>query len=211
MHLAPHHRLALVPAAATSAIALFDAATNGLTDHDSIFADGSDVTAALVVGSIVHGLTYLTLGWVLVREAERFRSTNRVARASRWVVLPSLAVLGVGFLFVAPAIELQGGSLDGGENTAFAAVGTPAFFGMILGALVMGLALLRNGSMGIGGRLLALMLPMFGVTLLLAWLAPAWAHPAYLEATLNFGIALLGVGAAAPALRRSAREVAPAL
>jgi hypothetical protein len=39
------------------------------------------------------------------------------------------------------------------------------------------------------------MLPVFGVTILLQFSATAWAHPAYLETTLAFGLALLGVDA----------------
>lgn len=39
------------------------------------------------------------------------------------------------------------------------------------------------------------MLPVFGVTILLQFVATDWAHPAYLETTLHFGLALLGVDA----------------
>jgi hypothetical protein len=39
------------------------------------------------------------------------------------------------------------------------------------------------------------MLPVFAVTILLQLSSTDWAHPAYLETTLAFGLALLGVDA----------------
>ena len=202
MHLAPHHRWALAGATATSAIALTDAVTHGLTGGYSPFSDESDLLALVALGNVVHGLTYVALGAVLIREAARFRSLNRVARGSRWVILASLAVLAVGFIVVAPVISLRN-AYDSGTYVAFGLVAGPAFFGMILGSLVLGLALLRTQVLGVGARILALMLPVLGLTLLLTSLLPLWAHPAYLETTLHLGLALLGVGAVAtqPATR----------
>ena len=69
------------------------------------------------------------------------------------------------------------------------------FAGLLLGSLVMGVALLRTDALGVGARVLALLLPALGATLLLAWLSPLWAHPAYLETLTYVGLALLGVGA----------------
>lgn len=51
------------------------------------------------------------------------------------------------------------------------------------------------------------MLPVFGVTILLQLVATDWAHPAYLETTLHFGIAVLGVDAVR--LGRQAGSAAP--
>ena len=196
MQLASHHRWALVGAVATSAIALTDAVTHGVTGGRSPFSEESDLQALVAVGNLVHGLAYAALAVVLVREADRFRSTNVVARAARWVVLVSLAVLTAGFVLVAPVIALRD-AYDSPVYTALGAVVAPAFIGMILGSLVLGLAVLRNRSLGIGGRVLALMLPVLAGTMLLAWLAPAWAHPAYLETMLQLGLALVGVDAVA--------------
>lgn len=204
MELASHHRWALAGATATSAIALSDAVTHGVTGGYSPFSDDSDLQTLVATADVVHGLTYVALAVVLLREAERFRGTNRLARGSRWVVLVSLAVLAVGFLFLAPVIALRD-AYDSGVYTGFSVVGAPAFFGMIFGSLTLGLAVLRNRSLGVGGRVLALMTPVFGGMMLLDWLAPAWAHPAYLETTLHFGLALIGVGALAaqPATREA--------
>lgn len=199
MTLSAHHSAALVGAVVTSAIALTDAVTHGVTGHYSAFADDSGVPVVTALGGVAHGLTYLALCFVLVREVDRFRVTNRVARAARWVVLASLALLAPGFLLVAPVLTFA--EVDGGvAYTIWGGVAGVAFLGMILGSLVLGLALLRTRSLGVGARVLSMMVPVLGLTLLVAWLAPDWAHPAYLEATLHFGIALLGVGATTSAV-----------
>ena len=205
MTLSSHHKAALIGAVATSGIALIDAVTHGLTGHSSAFADDSGLPVVTALGGVAHGLTYLALGFVLLREADRFLAANRVARAARWVVLASLALLGPAFLFVAPVLTLT----DVGEGVllrVWGGMAGVAFFGMILGALVLGLALHRERTVGVGARVLSMMVPVLGLTLLLAWAAPAWAHPAYLETTLHFGIALIGVTATrpAPAPQRSA-------
>jgi len=196
MPLSRHHRWALAGAVLTSAIALTDAVTHGLTGGFSPFSEESDLTLLVVAGTLVHGLAYVAFAVVLRAEAGRFAATNRVARASRWVVLVSLAVLAVGFLTVSPVVTVR----DTYDGTAYAVLGIMAglgFAGLLLGSLVMGTALLRTDALGVGARVLALLLPALGVTLLLAWLSPLWAHPAYLETPTYLGLALLGVGAGA--------------
>ena len=204
MNMQPHHKLALLGAAGTSAMALSDAVTHGLTGHYSVFADTSGNAPVQALGDLVHGLTYLALCVVLVREAGRFAAVNRVARGCRWVVLVSLATLASGFVLVAPVLAFTG--TDAGTPSAiWGGIAGVAFVGMILGSLVLGLALLPSRALGVGARVLALMLPVAGLTALIAWLAPGWAHPAYLETTLHFGLATLGLGAAAVLTSTDAR------
>ena len=205
MNMKLHHKLALLGAAGTSAIALSDAVTHGLTGHYSVFADTSGNAPVQALGDLVHGLTYLALSLVLVREATRFAALNRVARGCRWVVLVSLATLAPGFVLVAPVLAITG--IDAGTPYAiWGGIAGVAFIGMILGSLVLGLALLPSRALGVGARVLALMLPVAGLTALIAWLAPAWAHPAYLETTLHFGLATLGLGTAAVLRSADARS-----
>ena len=206
MNMQPHHKLALLGAAVTSAMALSDAVTHGLTGHYSVFADTSGNAPVQALGDLVHGLTYLALSLVLVREAERFAAVNRVARGCRWVVLVSLATLAPGFVLVAPVLAFTG--TDAGTPYAiWSGIAGIAFIGMILGSLVLGLALLPSRALGVGARVLALMLPVAGLTALIAWLASGWAHPAYLETTLHFGLATLGLGTAAVLTSADARSV----
>jgi len=200
-----HHKLALLGASGTSAMALGDAVIHGLTGHYSVFADTSGNAPVQALGDLLHGLTYLALSWVLVREAGRFTAVNRVARGCRWVVLVSLAALATGFVLLAPVLAFS--DTDAGTPDAiWGGIAGVAFVGMILGSLVLGLALLPNRALGVGARVLALMLPVAGLTALLAWFASGWAHPAYLETTLHFGLATLGLGAAAVLTSADARS-----
>ena len=205
MNIQLHHKLALLGAAGTSAIALSDAVTHGLTGHYSVFADTSGNAPVQALGQLLHGLTYLALSLVLVREAGRFAAANRVARGCRWVVLVSLATLASGFVLVAPVLAFTGTDV-GRPHEIWGGIAGIAFIGMILCSLVLGLALLPSRALGVGARVLALMLPVAGLTALIAWLASAWAHPAYLETTLHFGLATLGLGTAAVLTAADARS-----
>jgi hypothetical protein len=58
---------------------------------------------------------------------------------------------------------------------------------------------IRRNPLGLGGRVLLLILPVTAIVIALAFLAPAYAHPGCVETAVNFGIALVGVGAATSA------------
>lgn len=193
MHLSTHHKIALPAAALMSSIALFDAATHGLTGSYSWFADDSGVRAVQVLGSLAHGLTYAALCFVLVRESTLIAAAGRVQAVLRWVLVSSLVLLAAGFLFVAPFLESP--ETAGTVGVVLGALMGTGFTGLILGSLIIGPLLLRAPGLRTGARVLTAMLPVLGVTILLAFVAKDWAHPAYLETTLHFGIALLGVDA----------------
>lgn len=193
-----HHVVALAGCAGLSGIALTDAYVQATTGHSSVFADDSGHTALIVAGDIWHGLTYAALAWVLVAEAGRFAAANRFARICRTVLLVGLIASAVSFVVVIPALLLTGAT-DGAFAAAFGLLGTPIFFATILAAIGLGLALLRNNPVGAGGRVLAWILPVTAVVIALAFLAPAYAHPGWVETVVNVGIALVGVGAAARA------------
>jgi hypothetical protein len=197
MHLTTHHKFALAGAAVTSAIALFDAATHGLTGQYSWFADDSGIRPAQVFSALAHGLTYAALCVVLVREATLIAAAGRVQAVLRWVLVTSLTLLAAGFVLVAPF--LQSPDNAGAIGVVLGILMSVGFVGMVLGSLVLGPLLLRSPGLRTGARVLSAMLPVFGVTILLQFSATAWAHPAYLETTLAFGLALLGVDAVQPA------------
>lgn len=180
--------------AATSAIALSDAVTHGVTGGYSPFSDKSDLSTLVLLGVVVHGLAYLAFVVVLVRESGRFRTTNRVARGSRLLIVGSLVLLAAGFLTVGSLTAVRD-AYDGTVYAVFGVIAGAGFGGLLLGSLVLGLALLPSSALGTGARVLALVLPVMIATTLLSWLSPIWAHPAYPETVVYFGLALLGVGA----------------
>jgi hypothetical protein len=192
--LATHHKAALVAAVLTCAIALSDAATAATTGHYSVFSEDSDNLPAHIVVSVVHGLCYAGLAGVLARERDRFAGYGRLVRATRKVLLVSLVTLGAGFLSVAPVLELARVSLDGPAGTAWGAIASVAFFGMIGSSALLSVAALRTNRLGVGGRVLGLLLPVAAGTAALGLLGSSWAHPGYVETVINLGIALVGVG-----------------
>jgi hypothetical protein len=202
MQLSTHHKVALAGAAMTSGIALFDAMTHGLTGEYSMFSDESGVRLAKVLGDLVHGLTYVALCFVLVREATLIAAAGRAQAVLRWILVGSLTLLAAGFLLVAPWLESpESAGVVGVVLVVLMSIG---FAGMIFGSLIIGPLLLRTPGLRTAARVLTAMVPVLGITILLAFVATDWAHPAYLETTLHFGIALLGVDA----VRRSA-EASP--
>ncbi len=193
-----HHIAALIGCVGLSGIALTDAFVQATAGHDSIFAAEDGPVGAVLASDVWHGLTYAALAWVLVAEAARFAAANRAARICRWVLIVCLAASAVSFVVIVPALLLTD-SGDGGFAEVFGALGTPIFFGTILSAIVLGLTLVRSNPIGLGGRVLLLILPVTAVVLALAFLVPAYAHPGWVETVVNVGIALVGVGVGAAA------------
>lgn len=178
------------------------------TGHDSIFADDAGPVGAIVASDVWHGLTYAALAWVLMAEAARFARANRVARSCRWVLVVCLAASAVSFVVIVPALLLT----DSTESTfaaVFGTLGTPIFFGTIVAAVVLGLALIRTNPVGVGGRVLALILPVTAIVIALAFLAPAYAHPGWIETVVNVGIALIGVAVGTRRAGGTVAEVSP--
>ena len=185
-----HHKLAVLGAAGVSAIALSDAVTHGLTGHYSMFADDSGNDLAIVVGDLIHAALYACLVIVLAREADRFDASNKVARLSRRVL-----VVAFGALSVCMAVPVSLMDQKSTPSDILGIIATIFFLAMILFSMTLGLAVLRSNPLGIGGRLLGAILPVLLFTIGVAFAAPDWAHPGYLEATINFGLALVGVRA----------------
>lgn len=199
LSLATHHRVALVAATGLSGLALFDALTHGFTGHYSAFSDDSDSVLLQTLGSVVHGATYTLLVWALAREAGRIRAAGRVAAVFRWLLAIALGILAFGFGLLHPvsvALDVED------AVSVFGVIGGPAFLLMFVAGFGLGLSLLRAPEMRYGAALLTAIIPMFGLLGLLAWLAPDFAHPAYAETALHFGVALLGARAATATVMR---------
>jgi hypothetical protein len=200
-----HHVVALLTSAGLSSIALLDALTQGLTGHSSVFADGSGHERTIVAGAVVHGVAYVALAYALLAERDVL-SASRLLRVLRRVLTASFVLFAAVFLVTTPLHYLATGRAglpeDGTLGVVYGIVATVAFVGMLLGGTVLGLTQVRRVTLGLGGRVLVAMAPLFALTVLLGYLAPDWAHPGWLEATLNLGVSLLGVGATVPPGRR---------
>lgn len=187
-----HHIAAVIGAALTSIVALADAATHGITGRNLLDENGP--TGWLLFVDVVHGLTYATLSWVLISERRRFLQSNRLARMMRPTLIGSLWLLATGFLLLAPVLLVTAAPADSVPSVIWGWAAGIGFAGMILSSLLLGFADIRTNPLGQGGRLLSLLLPVFAVTLLLNLATPTWAHPAYIETLLYFGVALIGFG-----------------
>jgi len=196
MNLSRHHVVALIGATFTSSIALSDAILHGLTGSNSVFSDGSGHPGWIVAGGLVHGLTYAALTWVLICECARFHRAHRLVRGLRYVLIGSLVALAAGFIVVAPIVVLAHVPPSGPLGIAWGWLASIAFAGMILSSLVLGIAVLRTNPLGYGGRVLGLLIVVLPITVALGFLAPQWAHPAGVETTIHFGVALIGATAA---------------
>jgi hypothetical protein len=198
-----HRALAVAGSLGLSAIALTDAMTHGVTGHYSVFSDESGHNAVILVGDAIHGLAYAGLALVLRDAGAVFRAYGRVVRGVRRLLIGAFAVLAVGMLITAPLIVLTGGFKDSPLVSFDEVLATTTFLAMILGTLVLGIGVLRRNELGVGGQVLRLMIPVVLGTIGLGFVAPDWAHPGYLETTINLGIALIGVGSASHVGRQS--------
>lgn len=195
-----HHAVAVPAAALLTLSVLVDAVVIGVTGANTFVTDDqAGPTAAAVAFTVFQALTYASLCWVLVAEAGRFGSANRVARISRRTLLAGLVLLTIGTLVLSPLQRLLGVE----EGPLYDASGLLALLALVLtygSALVLGLALLRSNPLGIGGRVLAFIGPVIVLIVVVALVAPAWGSPVWATVTVVAGTALLGVKAE-PAVR----------
>ena len=183
------YRLALVGASLLSAIALYDAAHHGVTGRSSAFSDEYGWTPLLVAGNVVHGLAYVALVTVLVAARALIDPGHPVARWIRRLLVAVFAVLAAMFLLGLPIVALAG------ESPAAMAVGGfggIAFLLMFVLSFALGVALARRPELRVGAVVLLATVPMIGLASALQVVAPTFAHPAYAEVAVAFGVALLG-------------------
>lgn len=190
-----HHVVAVSAAALITLSVLVDAVIIGVTGQNTFVTDDeAGPTAAAVAFTIFQALTYASLCWVLVAEAGQFAGANKAARITRRTLLAGLVLLTFGTLVLSPLQRL----LNVEEGPLYDLSGLLALLALVLtygSALVLGLSVLRANPLGIGGRVLALIVPAIALVAVVALVAPAWASPVWVTVTVIVGTALLGVNA----------------
>ena len=181
---------ALIGAAGLSAIALSDAVSFAVTGRHTAFSDEFGVNTWFVVGGIVHALAYLAFAGVLWERRARVDGGSRFRRAVRSVLTGALLFLAVG-MFAHTGLSVAAGEVN--DNAAFGAVAGIALLLMIVGSVTLGLSLLRRPEMRLPAWTLSGILPAVGLTIALGLLGSPWAHPAYAEALVSFGLAFVGL------------------
>ncbi len=192
-------RLAAVAAVLSSTVALTDAISVGVTGEGSVFTTGPTWVQHASVGA--HGVMFALFAVLLVRLAVAVDAGRRGRRWCRRILVAVFVVLAVPNLagIVAP--------LDQAPEALTVPV-TLAFVAGFPVSAVLGLLLLRAPGLRLPAAVLAAGIAAFAGVLLLAALAPTWAHPGYVEVPQYLGIALL-VLRLAPAHRPEEQQAGP--
>ncbi len=201
-----HHVIAAVFGWTTAAAVVVDTVIHGVTGSRTWVTDDAQASFA---GGVLSGLwmaaTFVALALVLHQERDRFLDAPRLARVVRRVLLVCLALLALGVGLISTVTEALGIR----SGIVYDASGTLAFLTVVtfsLSALVLSITLWRRNTLGVGGRVLRLLIPVALATGVLALVAPAgWASPAYCSVVTVVGLSLLGVAVPPPRL-----EAAPA-
>lgn len=190
--------LAVATAVAFSVVSLGDAVWRDL-GGTPIWDDGGGRPWATAALNALATVTFAALALVV---APLGSATSSVGRATRWSarsLVGSLGMLAVAFAILA-VLRRSPAAVEVIAGVAFAA--------MFVAAAALGLALLRRGAHRVAGSLLAAPLVVVPAVVLLSLTGWDGAHPAYAEAPLYLGCALLGLRVGGPA-RQPARAGVP--
>jgi hypothetical protein len=186
---------ALVGATIVSTVALTDALWQGFEGTPAPWAPGGALEWMQRAGDFAHAIPYLILAALLISVGP---SIDR-GGYSRWVrrlLAFSLVLFG--------AVMLWSG-LSGVGVEALGAIGivfTVAFLLMLVLPILLGFTMVRRPGLRLPAWFLIAPVVLLPLVFVLSNFT-GFAHPAYAETAVNFGIALLGF-AAAPAAARVA-------
>ncbi len=187
-------KLALFGAALLSFIALQDAMTHGFTGSYSRASDEYGPSWIWLASNLAHGFAYVTFTLLLLVEGSRIDAGSRLRRILRWILVVSFALMAAFFLLASPVLFATNADLDHLPGWADAlAVLLIGFVLQFPVGIALGIATWRVPGLELGSRTLVGIAAAGGLLALLAAVARDFAHPAYLEATVAFGVALLGV------------------
>jgi len=191
--MSPIHRAALGAAIGLSAVALYDAAHVGLTGRTSGFSDELGLTPMMLIGGLIHGVTYALLVAVLVTAGPQIDAGGRARRWFRRLLIADFSLLAAVFLVgtpFTPALERAG------LGVVMSGVGGFTFLLMFVLSVALGVASVQRPEGRVAGLVLIATVPLMGLAVGLGALGSEFAHPAYPEAAVYVGIALLAYQAA---------------
>jgi hypothetical protein len=200
------NRVALAAAATLSAVALWDAIHTGLTGRPSGFSDQFGVTAMMIIGGLVHGLTYAALLAVLVVQRRRIDAGSAVRRWIRRLLVVDFGLLATMFLIGTPFLPRMERA---GWGDVASTIGGLSFLLMFVLSVALGLVSVRTPQLRTAALVLMSTVPLIGLAIALAALDTGFGHPAYPEAAVYLGVALLGYRSA-PAGTPTAAQRVPA-
>jgi hypothetical protein len=177
---------ALAVAAVASATAVCGAVYTGVTGQETPWNDDTGVRWVIILSSVLLAALYSLLAVALVRSGTVIDAGRRAVRAVRTVLVADLAVLAGVFVIAIPR-----GSLEGPVT---AVAGVAFLLAFLLGA-VLGVLLLRRHDLRGPALLLLAPLAVLPLLILIGLRFPHWVDPAYAEAGLYLGLALLGARA----------------
>jgi hypothetical protein len=174
---------AFAVAAVASATAVCGSIYTGVTGHETPWNDVTGVPWVITTVGVLITTMYGLLTVVLVRSSAAIDAGRRPVRVVRTLLIIDLTVLAAVF-----ATVLAHGSYDG----PLAAVAGVAFLLAFLLGAVLGALLLRRPQQRTPAVLLLTPAVVIPLTALVSMQFPNWADPAYAEAALYLGLALLG-------------------
>ncbi len=164
---------AMVGAVLLSAIAVTDWIVGGV----------SETGWPAVAMAAAHAVGYLLLLPAVVALRQHYAPVlGRVGRAALWVLAGSLVAMTLGFFGLGLV----------GDNDLVGLLAGIGFLGLFLSALVIGVGLWRaRASSRLSATLLMAPVPLLGMLATLNALGVVESHPALMEASVYFGIAVL--------------------
>jgi uncharacterized integral membrane protein len=175
----------LAVAAAASATAVCGSIYTGVTGHESPWNDVTGVPWVITTVGVLITVMYALLAVVLVRSAAAIDGGRRPVRVVRTLLVIDLTVLA--------AVFTTGLARGRYEGPLAAVAGVGFLLAFLLGA-VLGALLLRRPQQRTPAVLLLAPAIVIPLTALASMRFPGWADPAYAEAALYLGLALLGAG-----------------
>jgi hypothetical protein len=199
------NRVAIAAATTLSGVAVYDAIHAGVAGRPSGFSDAYGMTPTMIIGGVVHGLTYAALLAVLVVQRRRIDAGSTVRRWIRRLLVIDFGLLATIFLIGTPFLPRMERA---GWGDVSSAIGGISFLVMFVLSVALGLASVRQPHLRVAALVLISTVPLIGLAIGLGALGSSFAHPAYPEAAVYLGVALLGYRVA-PARTPAAAQRVP--